>query len=110
MSPGLPGGACRPARVAQRELVDPSNKALVSKHLHFELNTSQADLDGSFMDVTLSCVSELALTERKDNGIAFKTTNLRILFTDQCGLAQVTAANSVDKTIPLYQQTAININ
>lgn len=61
------------------------------------------------MDFKISCESTLALDERKSNGLAFKTTDLRIYYTDMCKIGNVSAATRGNYQIPLYQLSGASL-
>ena len=65
---------------ADLELTPDVNPTFILKESVTRIKTNIAPLSGSFFDVKIACESSDASTERKMNGIAYKTSDLRIYF------------------------------
>ena len=73
------------------------------------MSTSAANLSGSYFDVRIACESSAASTDRKMNGIAYKTSELRFYFEDQCQFVDIIPATREDVVVALYQLSFVDL-
>ena len=82
--------------------------ALVKEYVT-RVNTNLAALSGTYFDVRIACESSAAMTDRKMNGLAYKTSDLRIYFEDACQFIEILPSTREDVKIPLYQLSNIDL-
>lgn len=90
------------------EITD-ANPSFISKEYVTRVNTVNANLSGTYFDVRIACESSSASTDRLLNGIAYKTSELRIYFEDQCQFVDIIPATREDVTVPLYQFSFVDL-
>jgi hypothetical protein len=91
------------------EMSTDANPTFILKEYVTRVSTINASLSGTYFDVRIACESSAASTERKMNGIAYKTSELRIYFEDQCQFVDILPATREDVTIPLYQNSFVDL-
>lgn len=85
------------------------NPSFVLKEYVTRVSTTLAPLSGSYFDVRIACESSNASTDRKMNGIAYKTSELRIYFEDQCQFVNIIPSTREDIVVPLYRLNHIDL-
>ena len=88
-----------------QELIETTaNPAFKIKQFELTVTSSFVPLDATLADVRVTCFSSDAYTVRLDNGLALKSTDLRVNFEDNCQYASITAATRGDETVSLYSE------
>jgi len=89
----------------QELIQDTPNPAIKVKQYQLTVSTNFVPLDATFSDVRVTCFSRDAYTNRINQGIALKSTDLRVNFEDNCQYASITAATRGDDSVPLYAES-----
>lgn len=85
------------------------NPSFIDKVFTIIASTNSVALDNTQLRVELTCVSDLASEQSKVDGTASASTQIVLNLVDQCYFADITPATRDDVTIPLYQESNLDL-